>query len=148
MSQSTVEIQQGHRTNATESREGAEELATAYSSSILDGRLSLIILEIIFSYQRNVDRPMSLTALDALDQMATNYIEYSKLLKSATPAPPQHAGRYMSSVHSSALPYVGSFTGLRPRKQLLMRACKRCKVNGMVRGCSSTVLTDSHRPRK
>lgn len=38
MSQPTVETERGHHTNATESGEGAEKLAAAYSSGMLYGK--------------------------------------------------------------------------------------------------------------
>ncbi len=43
MSQLAVEIEQGHCTNTVESNEGAKELETTHSSSMLGGKLPIIL---------------------------------------------------------------------------------------------------------
>lgn len=44
MSQTAVEIKRGHLTKATDFGGGAKEPATAYSLSILDGKLPMTML--------------------------------------------------------------------------------------------------------
>lgn len=61
----------------------------------------------------NIDEPMDLDALSSLEQAATNYIDYSNAMRAVNSAPPQGTVPYVSTIHSSALPYVGSFLELR-----------------------------------
>lgn len=118
-SQYAVEIERGHRTNEREIRKEHKELATAHNSSMQNGKLPMIIRDYVL-LPTYIDEPMDLDALSALEEAATNYIDYSKAMKAATPAPPRGTGLYVPSIHSSALPYVCSFLELRPCKWLLM----------------------------
>ena len=119
MSQPAVDIEQGHRINERENRKVYIELATAHNSSMQNCKAPMIMRDHVL-LPTYIDEPMDLDALGTLEQAATNYIDYSKAMKAATSAPPQGTGLYVSSIHSSALPYVCSFLELRPCKWSLI----------------------------
>lgn len=57
----------------------------------------------------NIDEPLDLDALTAVDQVAMKYIEHSKAMEAvAIAAPSQGPSLHLSGTHLSAVLYVGS----------------------------------------
>lgn len=112
MSQHAVETKRGHRTHTIEFDQGANKPAQVYSSTILNDKRSNDCSE--DPVPTSTDEPMCLDALNALDQLATNYINDSKALKAAPTLSSQGSEIYISRNHPSALWCIAPFLDFVP----------------------------------
>lgn len=112
MSQHAVETKRGHRTHTIEFDQGANKLAQVYSSTILNHKSSNDCSE--DPVPTSTDEPMCLDALNALDQLARNYINDSNALEAATTLSSQGSEIYLLRNHPSALWCVAPFLDFVP----------------------------------
>ena len=110
MSQHAVNMKRGHHTKTIVIDQARTSWLKSTAQACSTVKIPMIIRKIQVLLPTITDEPMSPDALNALDQLATDYINYSKAMKATTKFPSQSTKIHVSRNRSSPFLCLGPFS--------------------------------------